>query len=541
MGRKAETAKVLLRRAGPSAVFLHAVQKAGGALFSYERLDIIVLAKEAVQPVNIRRPGVTSVRVAQRTDLEFMNKDGGWRLEDSKLEWPDLGYVCFLSELDGEVAGYTWAHGLPTATLMDDLVITVPDQFVYNFDGFTHPDFRGYGLQGLRHHAVLDQPQWRGKQGLLGYVAGTNFSSKKGQSKSGYVGVGAIRCAKFRDKRLAQFGKGLRDFGVTRVSAWHRGDLDVTGRPHETPGWPRRVKSALGRRYAAFKRRFLYDTLLYPYGAWRHNQVLNSGERSSVHTFTRFHRVPEQLDALTGPVLDFLGGGKLPERLRVLVLAGSTGAEAYTIASVLTAAHPSLWFHIESSDLHQELVDLATEGVYPRADVFADQRISEDFVTQTFDSAEGSSLSVRAELKSKISFSQADLLEASLVEKYDAADVVFVQNVFFHLPPALAEAAFGNVIRLLKPRSALFIDGISLDAKVSLTKEFGLEPLPYRYREIYESSRHHIALNWWQYYYGCEPFRRTARDRVRRYSSVFLKGGADDLSDQANSDWPHVR
>lgn len=303
----------------------------------------------------------------------------------------------------------------------------------------------------------------------------------------------------------------------------------MTGSDSERTRWTRRVRSGLGRRYSAFKRRVFYDTLMYPYGARRHKQVLDSEERSNVHTFTRFYRLPEQLEALAGPVLNFVGDGRVPDHVRALVLAGSTGAEAYTIASVLSANHPTLSFHIDSSDLHQELVDLATAGVYPRADVFADQRVPKSFVTRTFQPTEGNTLSVRPELKTKISFTQSDLLDDGLAERYDAGDVVFVQNVFFHLPPALAEQAFRNVVKLLKPRSALFIDGISLDLKVALTKELGLRPLSYRYREIYESSRRHIPLRWWEYYYGCEPFRWTASDRVRRYSTVFLNGGGDEL------------
>lgn len=217
IGQRAQAAREQLRRAGPRAALGLVFQKVAARLFRYERLDVVVLARETIRPIKSSRPGVTSVRVAERADIEFMHQAGDWWLGEEKIGWLDLGYVCFLSEVDGQIAGYTWAHNLPTATLLDDLVITIPDRFVYNFDGFTHPDFRGYGLQSVRHQGVLDHPQWRGKRGLLGYVAGTNVSSKRGQGKSGYVGVGAIRCARMGGRMRTLFGRSLTAFGVARV------------------------------------------------------------------------------------------------------------------------------------------------------------------------------------------------------------------------------------------------------------------------------------------------------------------------------------
>ena len=91
------------------------------------------------------------------------------------------------------------------------------------------------------------------------------------------------------------------------------------------------------------------------------------------------------------------------------------------------------------------------------------------------------------------------------------------------MEPAPASQAFRNGVRLLKPKSALFIDGMSLDLREKLTSEEGLVPLDYACREIHEFARTHVGERWWNYYYGMEPYASWHRDRLRRFSTIFLK------------------
>jgi chemotaxis protein methyltransferase CheR len=314
--------------------------------------------------------------------------------------------------------------------------------------------------------------------------------------------------------------------GVDEVGAI-AGDIDGVRPIRE---WFGRLRRALGSRMQALRRRLLHDTLMYPFAVRRHRVVCREAERSCSHTFTRFERLPPQLEALVGPALEFLGSGQIPQRVRLVVLAGSTGAEAYTLSSALLARYPELDFEVVASDLHPELVELAQGGRYLKSDVYASGDVSEEFLAQTFEPGHGDTLVVRPEVRARTSFEVADLLDESLSRRFGPADVVFAQNVFFHLPPHLAERAFRNVVRILAPRACLFIDGMNLDMKMSLTREYDLTPLEDGYREIYASARRHIPPRWWDYYYGCEPFRWTARDRVRRYSTIFLRPSGDGRS-----------
>ncbi len=284
------------------------------------------------------------------------------------------------------------------------------------------------------------------------------------------------------------------------------------------------VKSVIRPIYRFLKINVLYNTILYPYGRMRQNRLLQTANRSQAHTYTCFFRSPLQLEALCGPVIDHLmDRGAKGRKLRVLVFACSNGAEAYTMASALMKSHPDLDFRIEASDLHQEMIDQATSGSYSRDEVFQSEYIGDEFVAATFDPV-GDRFVVKQKIKDRVSFSCADLLSSSLRQQFKPADIVVAQNVLFHLAPDAARIAFKNVADLLETRSALFIEGADLDLKIGLTEEDRLSPLTFKYREIYEHSRSHIALAWWNHYYGAEPYSALRSNRQRRYSSIFLKG-----------------
>jgi chemotaxis protein methyltransferase CheR len=269
--------------------------------------------------------------------------------------------------------------------------------------------------------------------------------------------------------------------------------------------------------------RFVFDVLLYPYGKLRHRALQASARRSQSHTYTSFYRVPAQLEAFSGPVVDFLTRGRAAcTALTINLFAGSNGAEAYTLASVLRRARPGLDFHIHASDLHEEMVAKAVRGRYTRDEVLHSEEITPEFVAATFD-AEGSDYVVKPEVRAHVSFAQANLLDAGIERQYGPADVVVVQNVLFHLDPAQARFAFHNVARFLKERSVLLVDGVDLDLKVELTRAAGFVPLDYRYRDIYDAGRRHIPLAWWRHYYGAEPRSILQSDPVRRYGTIFLR------------------
>jgi chemotaxis methyl-accepting protein methylase len=285
----------------------------------------------------------------------------------------------------------------------------------------------------------------------------------------------------------------------------------------------RKRGSLLGSAYWFLKSRVVYDSLLQPYGVWRHRVLLATCDRTQRHTYTCFRRSPTQLEALVGPVYrDFLGGPSLGRPLEILVLACSNGAEAYTLASVLTKSLPGVDFRILAADLHEEMIEIASRASYSPEEALQSQFVTPEFVADTFDLIDGRYV-VKPELRARVTFRQANLLSEDLHTRFGPADIVTAQNVLFHLAPADAEKAFGNIVRLLRPRAALFIDGMDQTLRIAVTEKHGLQPLPYKRRKIYEEIRVHTPIDWWRYYWGSEPYSRLRTRRSRRYGTIFLK------------------
>jgi chemotaxis methyl-accepting protein methylase len=270
------------------------------------------------------------------------------------------------------------------------------------------------------------------------------------------------------------------------------------------------------------KGRMLYGILLFPYGKRRHRRTLAAAQRTQSHTYTCFFRAPAQLDLICGPLLDRVLAHKRPgSPLRILLFAASTGAEAYTLASVLLAARPTLDFSIIASDLHAEMVERGRRALYSHDEVWHGEHVTEEFVRQTFD-LDGSDFVVKPEIAARVSFRQADLLDPLLGQQFGSADMVLAQNVLFHLDDAASSGAFDNVCDTLAPGAALLVEGMNLDQKMEQTRRRRLAPFARDHRRIYEQARAHVPLDWWNFYYGSEPYMSLVADRVRRYSTVFF-------------------
>lgn len=275
--------------------------------------------------------------------------------------------------------------------------------------------------------------------------------------------------------------------------------------------------------YRFFKYNIFYRIILLPYGRKKHRLLLKTTDRKNDHTYTSFFRSPPQLEVLSNSVLDFLQKNGQQSRITINVFAASTGAEPYTIASHLKKTRPELDFHIFASDLHQSTVEKAKSGIYTLEEITQGLVVTNEQMAQTFDKLEGDQYRVKEDIRKHITFTQADLLDNDLSSQFNKADIVFAQNVLFHMPPAMARQAFANIISFLKPHSVLFIDGMEIEMRVELTKKAKLKPLNQSIREIYEYSRKHFPEKWWKFYWGNEPYFPLSRSKQYRYGTIFYQ------------------
>lgn len=256
--------------------------------------------------------------------------------------------------------------------------------------------------------------------------------------------------------------------------------------------------------------------------SFRHRLLLFFSDRTNA-TFTLFLRLPTQFEALSGPVLDFLLSNSQISNLIITVLGCSNGAEPYTIASVLKNRHPDLKFSIYAYDIDKEMIKKAKSACYfTKEEAFRNEMLTTSFINDTFDNY-NHSLKIKPKIAELIHFEIGNALDPSLKDVVKTSDIVFAQNFLFHLKPKLAQKAFKNICSLLKPKAALFIDGMDLSMRQKLTLKYNLVPLDFKIREIHNEARIGRTSSWPWIYWGLEPFSNTKKRWQRRYSTIFLK------------------
>jgi len=208
----------LCSRFGAAKTFKQVVFRLINRFLYFDCLHIIVLNREDLRPLDPGNTHRLSTKIATLEDLKEMERQGCWEIQQKKLEFFSQGDTCLLSYIDNKLAGYTWAHTNGCPEIVPGLILSVPREYVYNFAAFTLPEYRGCGLQSFRHHELLNHHRWRDKKGLLGFVLHTNYSSKKGQDKSGYTRIGHIWLIGSKSHFYALIGKNLRSMGIKRIN-----------------------------------------------------------------------------------------------------------------------------------------------------------------------------------------------------------------------------------------------------------------------------------------------------------------------------------
>ncbi len=267
----------------------------------------------------------------------------------------------------------------------------------------------------------------------------------------------------------------------------------------------------------------LCRAMRYWMNVWRYKMVLRTSDRAPHEAFTRFCRTPSQLPALLGPTFEFLDPSNLGRPLNIVVLACSTGAEPYSIASSIVNERSDVAFKIVAGDINPELVERCQQGLYTKEEVFSNESLSEKFISQTFVSENESGYRVRPNIKEHVTFSHLDALDPNLVEKTGKADILFLQNVLLNIEPKLSSKMFANMLPLLNEKAVVFIDGVDLEQRTELTKRHGLRPLDYQVQQIHDEVWRIRKDGWPGLYWGVEPYWPHRKDALRRYATIYLR------------------
>lgn len=240
--------------------------------------------------------------------------------------------------------------------------------------------------------------------------------------------------------------------------------------------------------------------------------------------YTQFNRFPRQYEVLVDHVLPRLLAERQPTKeqpMEIAVFACCSGEEAYTLAYVLSARVPGLPIRVRGYDIVPEVIEQAKRASYPREQVFSSPFVNDEFANNLFDITD-EVCTVKPQYVSSVSFAVGDITDAAYMAQLPRSELVFAQNVLFHLPRPVAKDAFKNLVAMLRPGGALFVNGMDMDMRVRLTKQYGLEPVAERIAEIHDDARVDRGAHWADSYWGREPLKMS-RDWVRKYCTIYRK------------------
>jgi hypothetical protein len=180
----------------------------------FNSLIIIVLDRSQLRKKKADDSYNHNFRYAKEEDLKKMQEKEEFDIYAQDIEAVEKGEKCLLHFVNDELAGYTWAHPFQSPKIIDGIRLKIPTDTIYNYKGFTHPKFRGKGLQSVRYHRLFNDFEYEAKHRLLGYVEFTNWSSQRGQKKGGYNGLGNINYICIGKLTFVILSKKVRSNGI---------------------------------------------------------------------------------------------------------------------------------------------------------------------------------------------------------------------------------------------------------------------------------------------------------------------------------------
>lgn len=194
MRNKLEAIRWLLKNHGFLSIFIYTARKWVWSRNNNScRLFLFILDKPKPNAKSIQNSEGHIFRFATLEDLEIMHNENDYEISRDDITAFKNGDRCLL-QLDGKkLTGYSWIASSQLVEIIWGFHFNMPDDTVYNYKGYTSPEYRGKGFQSLRHLKLLEHVQSTGQYQLFGFVDHLNLSSLKGVNKSGYRKIGVLR------------------------------------------------------------------------------------------------------------------------------------------------------------------------------------------------------------------------------------------------------------------------------------------------------------------------------------------------------------
>ena len=204
-------------RFGLARGLLYALDRTVNRILLLDCHHVIILERERVNPLKDYDDPMLSFRFADESDMVALRAMPEWDIDEAKWRNFREGDKCLLVYYDSELAGYTWVHLDGRPLIIPGLRLSMPIAYAYNYAGFTLPKFRGKSLQAIRHCNLIHRRELSDRKGLIGYVRYDNWSSQRGQQKSGYHSIGRIWLFGTKKNFLVFISRNLKRTGIRRI------------------------------------------------------------------------------------------------------------------------------------------------------------------------------------------------------------------------------------------------------------------------------------------------------------------------------------
>ena len=151
--------------------------------------------------------------------------------------------------------------------------------------------------------------------------------------------------------------------------------------------------------------------------------------------------------------------------LRVWSAGSSTGEEPYSLAMMLKENRVNLVDKILATDLDQEVLAKASQGIYTAKSV---QGIPPAYLAKYF-TAQGENYQARDELKNMVKFQQHDLLKDNFSKDFD---LILCRNVVIYFTEETKSKLYRRFADAMRPGGVLFIGSTE---QIFLARELGLK------------------------------------------------------------------
>lgn len=155
----------------------------------FVREKIFVFEKSLPAPLEIETKVEADVRLAQSGDIsKLAEKFGGRAIREGTKK----GHLCFIADIDGEIAHYKWVAFDEAYVSELKRNIRFDSNSAYIYSVYTVPEYRGFGLDPTVTTKVFDYLYEKGIEKVYILVSHDNLPSLRVMQKVGYRKIGEI-------------------------------------------------------------------------------------------------------------------------------------------------------------------------------------------------------------------------------------------------------------------------------------------------------------------------------------------------------------